>query len=443
MRQPESEARRLAVVLLADRFDEKTVLQQMQSHVSGSKTWMQRVASGLISRFGDRRPRRRQLVHFLLNSPAFLRAARKASFAVRYPDAASAFVSSPGLFRDTTVRPLETTGHIAEWLGLTEGELLWFADPGHLERVCAEGPLRHYRYHWKRKRHGRCRLIEAPKFRTRTIQRTLLRDILNHVPVHDAAHGFRRQRSVRSHAAPHVGKAIVLKMDLEDFFPAIPPPRLTRILMHVGYSEEIADFLTALCCNYVPPETFKSFPHPDDWNQFRQCRLLYGRAHFPQGAPTSPAAANICAFRMDSRLAGLAKSANAVYTRYADDLLFSGDAAFVRNVDRFRISVAAIAMEEGFHVNHRKTCIMKRSTRQEAVGLVLNEKLNLPRQEFDRLRATLHRCVLKGPAAVNNDRHADFRAHLIGRIQYVAQSSDSRRARLNRLFDQIVWTEGM
>lgn len=267
-----------------------------------------------------------------------------------------------------------------------------------------------------------------------------MKDILNQIPVHEAAHGFRKSRSAATHAAPHVGKAVVLKMDLENFFPSIAPARLVRILMHVGYAESVAEMLTSLCSNHVPPDVFASFPHTDDWRQKRQLQQLYCRPHFPQGSPTSPAIANICAFRLDSRLTGLARSANAVYTRYADDLLFSGDEDFARSVDRFRTSVAVIAMEESFNVNYHKTRVMKRSVRQEAVGLVLNEKLNTRRDDFDRLKATLHRCVVMGPAAVNDGRHSDFRSHLRGRILYVAQSNTARLTKLSRLFDQIDWS---
>lgn len=441
MKAQESDARRLTVALLAGRFETQAILERTLPLISGSTLWLQKLAPTLTRHFGPQRPRRRDLIAFLLQHKGFARAAAREKFAIRAYQQADDFFPTSGAFQNTGVTVLQTTADIAGWLDLTDGELLWFADRRHLERIAAEGPLRHYRYHWKRKRHGRCRLIEAPKFRMRAIQRTVLGDILNHIPVHDAAHGFRRNRSVKSHASPHINRAVVLKMDLENFFPSIAPSRLTRILMQVGYTESVADVLTALCCNYVPYDAYRSFPFSDDWNQLRLCRQLYSRAHFPQGAPTSPAAANICAFRMDSRLTGLAKAANAVYTRYADDLLFSGDAQFARTVDRFRISVAAIAIEEGFTVNHRKTRVMKRSVRQEAVGLVLNEKLNVRRDEFDRLRAILHRCVMDGPHVVNNGQHVDFRAHLAGRIRYVADSSESRMIRLNRLFDRITWPE--
>ena len=440
MNTPESDVRRLAVALLAGSFEKDAILLRTLPLISGSTTWMKRLVNRLVKQFGNQRPRRRDLVDFLLRSRALSNASEQHDFQIQAFEQAVDFLPSPGLFANVAVVQLRTVGEVGEWLGLDDSQLLWFADRRQLERISPDGALRHYHYRWRLKRHGRCRLIEAPKYRLREIQRKLLREILNQIPVHDAAHGFRKGRSALSHASPHVGKAVVLKMDLEDFFPSIAPARLLRILMHVGYPEDVAEILTALCCNHVPADIFELFPHAADGRQRRRTQQLYCRPHFPQGAPTSPAIANACAFRLDRRLAGLSRSAGAIYTRYADDLLFSGDEKFARSVDRFRISVAVIAMEEGFTVNHHKTRVMKRSVRQEAVGLVLNEKLNSRRDEFDRLKAILHRCILRGPVAVNEGRHTDFHGHLRGRIQYIAQTNGGRLERLNRLFEQIDWS---
>ncbi len=123
----------------------------------------------------------------------------------------------------------------------------------------------------------------------------------------------------------------------------------------------------------------------------------------------------------------------------ATRLLFSGDREFGRRVDRFRIYAAAIALEEGFAVNHRKTRVMNSSTRQEAVGLVLNQRLQTRRDEFDRLKAILHLAALHGPASQNTGGHADFRSHLQGRIQFIGQWNAGRAEKLANLFSRINW----
>jgi hypothetical protein len=174
---------------------------------------------------------------------------------------------------------------------------------------------------------------------------------------------------------------------------------------------------------------------PEGWRS----RGLFVQPHLPQGAPTSPALANLCAYRLDARLEGLARAAGAHYTRYADDLIFSGDEAFVRAVRRFRDHVAAVTLEEGFVVQHKKTRVMRQGVRQQAAGVVLNLHPNVPRPDFDQLKAILHNCVRHGPSLQNRAGVADFRAHLAGRIAYVARINPRRGERLRRVFDQIVW----
>jgi hypothetical protein len=146
--------------------------------------------------------------------------------------------------------------------------------------------------------------------------------------------------------------------------------------------------------------------------QLREACALYARPHLPQGAPTSPALANLCAYRADCRLAGLAKRAGTEYSRYADDPAFSGDEAFARHAERFSIYAAAILHEEGFAVNHRKTRIMRQGVRQHLAGLAVSQRVNVIRADFDRLKATLTNCARLGPESQNRDAHASFRAHL-------------------------------
>jgi hypothetical protein len=139
------------------------------------------------------------------------------------------------------------------------------------------------------------------------------------------------------------------------------------------------------------------------------------------------------------RLAALARAAGACYTRYADDLTFSGDEDFARSSRRFYRMVCRVVAEEGFAVHGRKTRFMHRGVRQQVAGVVLNSRPNLARPEFDRLKAILTNCLRHGPDGQNRDGHADFRAHLAGRIGYLAQLHPARGRRLRELFDRIDW----
>jgi RNA-directed DNA polymerase len=97
-------------------------------------------------------------------------------------------------------------------------------------------------------------------------------------------------------------------------------------------------------------------------------------------------------------------------------------------------------MEEGFGVNHRKTRVMRQGVRQHLAGVVANAKVNIPRSDFDRLKAILTNCVRSGPDAANRDAHTQFRAHLEGRVSYVASIHPKRGAKLRAIFEQISWT---
>jgi len=317
---------------------------------------------------------------------------------------------------------IETAGALAEWLLLYPAELLWFADLKGLAYKSRRPRLGHYHYRVLGKGSGAIRIIEAPKPTLKELQRRILSEILNKIPLHPAVHGFRRGRSIQTYVSPHVGKRVILKMDLQDFFPSITGARIQAVFRTMGYPESVADLLGGICTNAVPG-------YGD----------LCARPHLPQGAPTSPALANICSFRIDCRLAGLARSAGAEYTRYANDLAFSGGEDFERRVERFSTHVAVILSEEGFAVNHRKTRIMRQGVRQHLAGLVANQRVNVIRADFDVLKAVLTNCVRKGAASQNREGHPMFRTHLAGRVGFVESINPAKGARLRRIFEKIAW----
>lgn len=290
------------------------------------------------------------------------------------------------------------------------------------------GPSHHYHQKLLPKRRGGRRLLESPKPLLKQTQRILLRRLLDRIPPHEAATGFRQDHSIIDFAKPHTGKDVVLKMDLAHFFPSLGRPRIKRLFMALGYRESVAFALASLsttrssCPHFTTPE-----------------RTLYSRYHLPQGAPTSPALANLAAFRLDCRLAGLAKKAGATYTRYADDLLFSGDRDFTRQCPRFQIKVMAITLEEGLAINARKTRTMHRSQKQSAAGLILNSKLNARRTDYDQLKAILHNCRQQGPASQNHQAHPHFAAHLKGRVAWIASLNPAWGEKLQSTYSAIDW----
>lgn len=336
-------------------------------------------------------------------------------------------------FEELDLPRLRTPRELANWLALDMRELEWFADPG--DRLAAESSekLRHYVCIRMPKPSGGARLIEAPKPRLKAIHRRILREILDPVPPHDAAHGFRAGRCCQTGAQRHAGEEMVLTLDLENFFPSVAARRVHATFRCLGYPWAVARYLTGLCATVTPQN---ALPVGERKAAARQTEL-FTRPHLPQGAPTSPALANLAAWRLDLRLTGLARRFEATYTRYADDLAFSGDAGIARGA--MMAAAEQIIRDEGFTPHPTKRRIMPKSVRQTVTGLVVNEGLNIRRDAFDALKATLHNCARHGPASQNHARHPDFRAHLEGRVAWIESVNYNRGRKLRALFDQINW----
>jgi RNA-directed DNA polymerase len=343
---------------------------------------------------------------------------------------------------DWAITDIPSVSTLAERLELSDGQLAWLADVRGLERTVASERLRNYRYRTLARSSGMPRVIEAPKARLKEIQRWILREILDHVPVHDDAHGFTRGRSAVSHAALHTGRATVLRLDLKDFFASVPAGRVYGIWRTLGYSPAVSHVLTGLTTNTVPEAVWRLIasttpPHAVQ-PRFRLGRQL-ATPHLPQGAPTSPALANLAAFRLDHRLAGLARASGLRYSRYADDLTFSGPTGLNRRRSQFEAIVTAIIRTEGFALNAAKSTAQSAGGRQTVCGVVVNVHTNVRRAEYDRLKAILHNAVVSGPSDQNQERVADFEAHLRGRISWVQSLNPARGEKLRKLLDEIDW----
>jgi RNA-directed DNA polymerase len=403
--------------------------------------WLDAVAAEAVQAYRDPpRDRHRELVA-LIDRALARRDAE--GLLPRPPRRVRTAVFAPGMGRMRwPVLPIETRTDLAQTLDLHPGELAWLADRRGLERRAGDEQLRNYRYRWLARPGGPPRMIEQPKRLLKETQRRVLRGILEAVPAHAAAHGFRRGHSAVTHARMHTGREVVLRLDLEDFFASIPAGRVYGLFRAAGYPEEVAADLTGLVTNVVPAATWAAAPAP--WGaaalaaHHRLGRRL-ATPHLPQGAPTSPALANLCAYRLDRRLAGLAAAFDARYSRYADDLVLSGGRNLHRAAAVIRTRVAAIAREEGFAVNAAKSNLMTRAGRQRVAGIVVNEHPNLARAEYDRLKAILHDARLHGPGAANRAGHPAFREHLEGRIAWLGSLNPERGAMLRERLEPIDW----
>jgi RNA-directed DNA polymerase len=421
--------RRLATALTAGPMEDRAALTARAKPLVGDlrkARWLASLARNLSLEFGEApRPTVRRIAERIRAHEGFFKAWAEGRGRISIGQVAPQMAPAAGAPRTWEIPEITTLGDLAESLRLHPDDLGWLISRGRLE---------HYRHRWQAKpKSGRFRLIESPKVLLKFAQRQVLRKILHAIPPHEAARGFRAGCSVRDFVEPHTGKVLLVRLDLEDFFPSITAARVLQIFLTAGYPESVARALTRLTTHAVPPSVL------DEKTLTWQERRRLATPHLPQGAPTSPALANLSVFRLDCRLAGLAKAAGADYTRYADDLLFSGGEDFARQARRFEVAVGAIIIEEGFRPNHHKTRVLRQGQKQHAAGLVLNEKPNIDRREFDRLKAILTNCARHGPASQNHGNHPEFAAHLQGKLAWVHFIHPGKEAKLRAIFERIDW----
>ena len=233
---------------------------------------------------------------------------------------------------------LHTARDLAEQIGIELKVLRWLT---YHRRGAA---VVHYHRYEISKKTGGVRCISAPKPALAGAQRWVLDQILRRLEPEPQAHGFVTGRSIVTNAATHSGKAVVCNLDLRDFFPSITFRRVKGLFRALGYSEHLATLLALLTTE--PPRV----PAELDGKTYH---VALGSRVLPQGACTSPAITNALCRRLDRRLNGLARRHGFDYTRYADDLTFSGDAP--RVVGRLLRSIRAIVAAEGLTEHPRKT----------------------------------------------------------------------------------------
>ena len=204
------------------------------------------------------------------------------------------------------------------------------------------------------------RWISAPKKELKHVQNILLHSFLYKAPAHSCAHGFVPQRSIVTNARPHIRQKWVANFDIHSFFPSTKIKSVCRTLQkNFDFSEELNSLLA---------------------------NLLTLKGELPQGAPTSPHLANLIMWDVDTRLQDYSKEHQLTYTRYADDLTFSGC-----NIPRtIQNDISEILSPFGYKLAYKKSKILGQHKRQMVTGLVVNEKLHLPRPIRKKLRAIIH-----------------------------------------------------
>ncbi|MGE3805160.1 MAG: reverse transcriptase family protein [Gemmataceae bacterium] len=298
---------------------------------------------------------------------------------------------------------LDTPLQLAEALSLSISELRWLS----FHREAATRI--HYRRFTIPKRNGTPRPIWAPMKKLKAAQRWINRNIVERLVVHGAAHGFLPGRSILTNAEHHTDARIVLKMDIEGFFPTVTLPRVRGVFRKAGYRERVATLLALLCT-----ESPREVVHLDG----KEYYVALGPRCLPQGAPTSPGLTNALCLKLDQRLDGLAKKYGWRYTRYADDLTFSLPTS---HADKPHLGtllglVERIVKAEGFRIQREKTRVSRKGGRQKVTGLVVNGAAppRVPRKLRRQLRAAVHNLKQGKPLHEGETLHT-----LVGYTAYI------------------------
>ena len=288
---------------------------------------------------------------------------------------------------------LMTLSDIASAMRLTTEDLVWLS----YERSTTDTD--HYSRFEIPKRSGGSRLISSPKPKMRIAQSWINTNILNQLAPSKYCYAFRPKTSIVDNAKQHMGKSVIVKLDVKDFFPSITFNRVRGYFEFLGYNPGVATVLALLCTDA---------PRVRITIKGRSQIVAIGARSLPQGACTSPALANLIASRLDARLVGLIETFDGEwsYTRYADDLTFS-TTDVEPPIGQLIAAVNHIAKDENFEIKSEKTRIMRSPRRQSVTGLIVGEDVRIPKATIKKMRALFHNIETKGKDAVSEELGKD------------------------------------
>lgn len=264
-----------------------------------------------------------------------------------------------------------------------------------VKRLIDDNVCSYHKFYITKKDKVSKREILAPSEELSYVQKYIKESILEKVKLSNSCYGFVRTKNIKMNAEYHLNSEVILNIDLKDFFPTIDSRRIYYIFNKIcGYDKSLSYCLTRLVT-------------------YRNC--------LPQGACTSPIISNIVSYKLDLRLSKLAKSNNVKYSRYADDITFSGDKKSITK--KFYCFVKKIIEDEGFKVNEKKVHLSSKGFRQEVTGLIINnDKVSVDNKYIRKIRQELYYIKKFGVAShieKSNIENSFYVEHLKGKILFV------------------------
>ncbi len=259
---------------------------------------------------------------------------------------------------------------------------------------------RFYKKFYIKKKNGTQREILCPSKEMKAFQAWILRNILEKLNVSDYATGFIKNKNISDNVKPHLENRFFLRLDIDNFFPSIEYQKVYKIFNSIGYNSLISHI-------------------------FSRISTCYDK--LPQGAVTSPYLANIVCLRLDNRISGYVGKFDVVYTRYADDFIFSS--LIDTKLTRIRKFVTRIINEEGFEINPTKTHFMGPGVQRKITGLIItdNNKSSIGKKKKKIIRAKIHKLITMEE---NNPEKEKLKSHIDGWLSFL---SDVDKAGLKQL----------
>ena len=264
-----------------------------------------------------------------------------------------------------------------------------------------------------RGRGHRNRILSVPNNLLKIVQRGILERYLYQIETSEYSTAYCKGKSLLDNASPHIGKECILKLDISHFFDSITDDSVYLVFKQFGLSVPATSLLTHLC-------TYKG--------------------KLPQGAPTSPYIANLVMKHFDEKLGKWCKERNITYTRYCDDMTFSGDRSAVRNSNIIR-KVKVLLNNMEMNLNDKKTVFINSSQQQRVTGIVVNEKSAIPREIRRSIRQEVYYCTKFGVSDSLQRQGLDispdkYLHSLLGRISFALQI-DSDNREMQNYFDTV------
>jgi len=243
------------------------------------------------------------------------------------------------------------------------------------------------------KKNGKKRKISEPLPSLKEIQIWILKNILYRIEVSKYAKAYIPKMSIKQNLIFHKGQQKVLALDIEDFFPSIKQEFVESLFYSFGYSKILSSLLAKLCCLAEA---------------------------LPQGAPTSPYLSNIYLKSADESISRFCRDKGIRYTRYSDDMTFSGDFNEIELIAYVKLVIGKLQLK----INDKKTKLMTPNTRQTVTGIVVNEKLQVSFAKRNKIRQSVYyinKFGLDNHMLKVKIKKANYLAHLLGQINFILQ----------------------